>query len=90
MDTCQHIHPSCTVCVHQPRFVEISVQAGVAPKWVAPVHLTLTLALELVTSASHPSPTLWANPVQNAGEHFLRRSETAQSDKRHVSPRHDR
>ena len=35
MDTCQHIHTSCTVCVHQPRFVEISVQAGVAPKWVA-------------------------------------------------------
>ena len=56
----------------------------------SPVHLTFTLALELVTSASHPSPTLWANPVQNAGEHFLRRSATAQSDKRHVSPRHDR
>jgi hypothetical protein len=56
----------------------------------APIHLTVTLALELLTSASHSSPALWANPVQNAGEHVLRRSETVQSDKRHVSPPYTR
>src|SRR5208283_1438054 len=52
-----------------------------------PVHPAFTLAFELCTKASHPPPALRANPIQNAGEHFLRRFEPPQSDKRHISPR---
>jgi hypothetical protein len=52
----------------------------------APVHLAFTLALEFAAAASHSSPTLRADPVKNAGNHFCILFVSAQSDKCHISP----
>jgi hypothetical protein len=48
---------------------------------LTPVHVTFTLTLELATRASHSSSTFRTHPIQNAGDHFPSRSQSAVSHK---------
>src|ERR1700746_1906556 len=65
----------------------MSNRANALPN-LTPVHLTFTLALELLPAASHSSSTFRAHPIQNAGEHICSRFDRTQSDKPHTSPPH--